>query len=57
VASDLVNRGAEAVICGCTEISLVLKEGDVDVPVVDPLQILAETAVGVALGKIDIDEK
>ena len=50
VASELVEGGAEAVICGCTEVSLVLKEGDIPVPVVDPLQILAKTAVTTALG-------
>ncbi len=54
VANDLVNDGAQAVICGCTEISLVLKDGDVPVPVVDPLQVLAEAAVGTALGKVGL---
>ncbi len=54
VATNLVNGGAQVVICGCTEVSLVLKEGDIAVPVVDPLQVLADTAVGVALGKIEI---
>ena len=53
VASELVKGGAEAVICGCTEVSLVLKEGDIPVPVVDPLQILAKTAVTMALGRGD----
>lgn len=52
VAAHLVKEGAQAVICGCTEVSLVLKDGDIDVPVVDPLQILAETAIGIALEKI-----
>jgi aspartate racemase len=55
VAKNLVNRGAQAVICGCTEISLVLKDGDLAVPVIDPLQILAETAVGIALGRIRLE--
>jgi len=45
MANLLIEQGAEAIICGCTEISLVLEEGDVRVPVVDPLQILAEEAV------------
>jgi aspartate racemase len=54
VADDLVDRGAQAVICGCTEISLVLKDGDIPVPVVDPLQVLAEAAVGTALGKVEL---
>jgi aspartate racemase len=54
VANDLVERGTQAVICGCTEISLVLKDGDVPVPVIDPLQLLAEVAVETALGKVEL---
>lgn len=54
VADGLVERGAQAVICGCTEISLVLKDGDIPVPVMDPLQVLAEVAVETALGKFEL---
>jgi len=50
----LEGMGADAVICGCTEVSLVLKEGDLDVPVVDPMQVLAEAAVEAASGKTQI---
>jgi len=53
VALDLVGRGADLVICGCTEISLVLKDGDIAVPVVDPLQVLAEVAVRVGRGELE----
>jgi aspartate racemase len=53
VAQDFIGRGAELVICGCTEISLVLKYGDIQVPVVDPLQVLAETAVKVGRGELE----
>jgi len=45
VADELIEAGSEAVICGCTEVSLVLHDGDLSVPVVDPLQVLAEEAV------------
>ncbi len=51
VAKDLISTGAELIICGCTEVSLVLKHGDVSVPVLDPLQVLAEAAVAEALPK------
>jgi len=51
VARDLVARGVDLVICGCTEISLVLKDGDIAVPVVDPLQVLAEVAILVGRGE------
>ncbi|MCK6473361.1 MAG: amino acid racemase [Planctomycetes bacterium] len=40
----LVKRGAQAVLLGCTEISLALSDGDLSVPVVDSLDALvAET--------------
>ena len=52
MAQDLMKRGADLVICGCTEISLVLKDGNIAVPVVDPLQILAEAAVRVGRGEL-----
>jgi aspartate racemase len=51
VANDLLSAGAEMIICGCTEVSLVLKEGDLHVPILDPLQVLAEEAVAEALPK------
>ena len=50
VAIELIDAGSDAVICGCTEVSLVLHEGDVPVPVVDPLQMLAEEAIKLASG-------
>ncbi|MGQ9507204.1 MAG: aspartate/glutamate racemase family protein [Candidatus Bathycorpusculaceae bacterium] len=54
VANHLIESGADIIICGCTETSLVLKNGDITKPVVDPMQILAQTAVKVALGKKSI---
>jgi aspartate racemase len=50
-ARELVEMGAEIVICGCSEVSLVLKEGDLSIPVLDPIQVLAEEAVAKALIK------
>ena len=41
IAQSLVNRGAQGIIAGCTELSLVLKEKDIAVPLIDPLQVLA----------------
>jgi aspartate racemase len=49
-AHKLMDAGAQAIICGCTEVSLVLHDGDLTVPVVDPLQVLAEKAVELARG-------
>ncbi|MEW8979581.1 MAG: amino acid racemase [Symbiobacterium sp.] len=49
VAQSLVARGAGAVIAGCTELPIVLHDGDLPVPVIDPTRILAEAAVRAAL--------
>lgn len=45
VTEAVVRGGAEAILMGCTEISLVLDQEDLSVPVIDPLQILAEVVV------------
>lgn len=48
-AEHLRRRGAEAIIAGCTEVPLILQDGDVAVPVIDPTWILAQAAVRRAL--------
>jgi aspartate racemase len=45
IAQKLIDKEAEAIIAGCTEIPLILKEGDISVPIIDPTQILAKAAV------------
>ena len=45
IAQKLIDKGAEAIIAGCTEIPLILKEGDVPVPLIDPTQVLAKMAI------------
>jgi aspartate racemase len=54
VAKNLLSQGADIVINGCTEISLVLKQGDIKGIIVDPLQVLADTAVEIGLGKREL---
>jgi len=49
-SQKLVDQGAQAMIAGCTEVPLVLKEGDLTVPVIDPISILANAAVHKARG-------
>jgi aspartate racemase len=44
-AEHLRLRGAEAIIAGCTEVPLILQDGDLSVPVIDPTWILAQAAV------------
>jgi aspartate racemase len=46
----LAARGAEAVIAGCTEIPLLLSDGDLSVPVIDATLALVEQAVAFARG-------
>jgi len=45
VAGALIKRGSEAIIAGCTEVPLVLKAEDIDMPLIEPLQILAEASI------------
>ena len=46
---ELVDRGAEGIILGCTEIPLYVTEDDVDIPLFDTTAIHAEAAVSHAL--------
>ncbi len=48
VAERLAAQGAQVLLTACTELPLVLREGDVGVPVVDPTQVLATAAVRLA---------
>jgi aspartate racemase len=50
VILSLKARGAQGVILGCTEIPLLIQQGDVDLPVFDTTRIHAEAAVDWALG-------
>ncbi|SDB85710.1 aspartate/glutamate racemase family protein [Williamwhitmania taraxaci] len=49
IIQDLVNRGAEGIILGCTEIPLLVKQTDVAVPIFDTTTIHAQEAVRMAL--------
>ena len=48
IAGRLIQRGAQGVVAGCTEIPLVLKPGDLSVPVFDTLLLLARAAITAA---------
>lgn len=45
IANELIKRGAEGIILGCTEIPLVILPEDVDVPVFDTTLIHSKAAV------------
>lgn len=49
VVAELVARGAEGVILGCTEIGLLIGDGDAPVPLFDTARLHAEAAARYAL--------
>lgn len=49
IMNDLVRRGAEGIILGCTEIMLLVQSGSVDVPLFDTTSLHAAAAVDYAL--------
>ncbi|WP_054949232.1 aspartate/glutamate racemase family protein [Numidum massiliense] len=51
VIKNLVDRGAEGIILGCTEIGLLLEQEDSPVPLFDTTVIHAQEAVRKALGE------
>jgi aspartate racemase len=44
-AASLIHRGAEAIIAGCTEIPLVLRSSDINVPYIEPMHITVKAAL------------
>ena len=49
VLQDLFNQGAQAVILGCTEITLLVQQTDTPIPLYDTTAIHAQSAVEAAL--------
>ncbi|WIL49476.1 aspartate/glutamate racemase family protein [Bacillus bombysepticus] len=52
VIEELVQKGAQGIILGCTEIGLLIKEENVSVPIFDTTHIHAIEAVKVALDRV-----
>jgi aspartate racemase len=52
VIAKLVDRGAEGILLGCTEIGLLIDAGDVDVDVFDTTIIHARRAVALAVAPV-----
>lgn len=50
IIEQLVTKGAEGIILGCTEIPLLVSNDDINVPLFDTTRIHAESAVEFALG-------
>jgi len=51
LASTLVERGAEAIIAGCTEIPLVLRDSKLTVPVISSTKALAKATIAAAVAE------
>ncbi len=49
VINQLKSQGAQAIILGCTEIGLLVKQQDVDIPLYDTTAIHAKAAIELAL--------
>jgi len=47
-APDLQDKGAEAIVAGCTEVPLALSQKYVGIPFIDPMTLLAKALVAVA---------
>lgn len=45
----LIEKGARAIVAGCTEISIVMGRNPFNVPIFEPLEIIAKKAVKMAL--------
>jgi len=45
ISEKQLKKGSQAIIAGCTEIPLILKDGDIKAPVIDPTTILAKRAI------------
>ncbi|MBW1971882.1 MAG: aspartate racemase [Deltaproteobacteria bacterium] len=45
VVNNLIEKGAQGIIAGCTEIPLVLKQKDLSIPLFDSIFILARAAI------------
>jgi aspartate racemase len=50
VMQELVDRGAQGMILGCTEIPLLINQQDIEIPLFDTTRIHAEAAVAFAVG-------
>jgi aspartate racemase len=51
LASELADRGCDAVVMGCTEIPLILSQEDTEVPLLDSTRLLARAALKESLGE------
>ena len=51
IIGDLVKSGVQGVILGCTEIGLLIKQDDTDIPLFDTTLIHAKNAALISIGR------
>ncbi|ASJ01064.1 cysteate racemase [Thermococcus gorgonarius] len=51
-----LERRSDGIIAGCTEVSVALKPEDLSVPLIDPMDVIAEKAVKLASGGEELPE-
>ena len=51
IISGLMVQGAEGIVLGCTELPLLIRPGDINVPIFDTTRLHAEAAVKMALAE------
>ncbi len=49
ICKELNHRGAEGIVLGCTEIPLLLRQENIDIPIINTLNVHAMAAVDFAL--------
>ncbi|MDC0598484.1 amino acid racemase [Gammaproteobacteria bacterium] len=52
LADSLQSKGAECIVLGCTELSMILTDGDLSIPVIDSNAVYAKYAIDRAQNKI-----
>lgn len=56
IIDELVQRGAEGIILGCTELPILIKQEDCTVPIFDTVELHAKAAVEFAFDSINDDQ-
>lgn len=51
IVGDLIGKGAEGIVLGCTELPVLIRPGDVHTPVFDTTRLHAEAAIDLALAE------
>ena len=51
IAKELEERGAEAIVLGCTDLPIILRQKDLNIKIFDTVEILAKSTIKFALGQ------